>query len=420
MRISTSQFLLGSLNDLLAQESSVNQLNREISTGQSLLDAGSDPVAAGQSIGVASVIGQLTYDTANAAAATRTAQTGIGALQQVTTILSQLRQTAVQAASAGTPASDRQSLTASAQNALQQLLGLANTQDTNGSYIFGGSKTDTTPFTQQPNGQVVFNGDAAANKIEVAPSLTIPSGLSGQNVFVNIAAGNGGVAVGASSTNAGTAYALVQGLSSVSQVAAERLSGAQFDIAFSSNIAGGLDYTVTSGSGAPGSAGFSASSGVVASGHFAPGSDLSFGGVQLAITGNPAAGDSFTVQTGAAASIFDTVQNLIAALQLPPQGQTGGTQGLQQIENVIANLSGAQTSILSAQALLGSRLTEIQALQGQNSTAKVSAQGQLSDLQSANLPQVMANYSASVTALQAAQLAFARVQNLTLFSVIHS
>ena len=87
---------------------------------------------------------------------------------------------------------------------------------------------------------------------------------------------------------------------------------------------------------------------------------------------------------------------------------------------MLSNLTGVQTSVLSAQALFGSWLTEIQSVQGHNATTITNNQSQLSSLQSANLPQVIANYSESVTALQAAQLAFARIQNLTLFSVIHS
>ena len=51
-------------------------------------------------------------------------------------------------------------------------------------------------------------------------------------------------------------------------------------------------------------------------------------------------------------------------------------------------------------------------------TQSTSDQVQLVSLQSANLPQVLANYSESVTALQAAELAFAKIQNLSLFSVI--
>ena len=47
MRISTNEFLLGSLNDLLAQQSRASQLNRQISTGQTMLDATGDPAGAG-------------------------------------------------------------------------------------------------------------------------------------------------------------------------------------------------------------------------------------------------------------------------------------------------------------------------------------------------------------------------------------
>ena len=57
-------------------------------------------------------------------------------------------------------------------------------------------------------------------------------------------------------------------------------------------------------------------------------------------------------------------------------------------------------------------------MQAQDTSLSTNAQSQLSNLQSANLPQVMANYSESLTALQASQLAFAKVQNLTLFNYI--
>ena len=52
-------------------------------------------------------------------------------------------------------------------------------------------------------------------------------------------------------------------------------------------------------------------------------------------------------------------------------------------------------------------------------TSGALAQAQLSNLQSANFPEVLSNYSAAVTALQAAEEAFSRIQNLTLFSVLH-
>ena len=111
------------------------------------------------------------------------------------------------------------------------------------------------------------------------------------------------------------------------------------------------------------------------------------------------------------------MQDLISGLSTA--GDTPGSSALQQIENAIGNLDAAQNSLLSAEAQLGSNLAEIRSVQGENQTQTTNAQAQLSNLQSANMPQVLANYSAGVTALQAAELAFSRIQNLTLFSVIH-
>jgi flagellar hook-associated protein 3 FlgL len=217
--------------------------------------------------------------------------------------------------------------------------------------------------------------------------------------------------VAASPSNTGGAYALTQGVTSVSQLTAERLAGTQYQIAFSASAGSALNYAVTSGTGSPGSASFSATSGTVASGSFTAGSDLLFGGVDVRVTGTPAAGDKFVVQTTATSSLFQAVQDLISALG-------SGSPDQQQIQNAIANLDSAQSNILSTQAALGSSLAEIKGVQGQDGTASTNAQVQLANLQSANLPQVLANYSESVTSLQAAEATFAKIQNLSLFSLI--
>jgi len=140
--------------------------------------------------------------------------------------------------------------------------------------------------------------------------------------------------------------------------------------------------------------------------------------MDVGFQGTPAAGDAFTVQASQNTSLFATLQSLISALQLPGQGDVNSPLAQQQIQNVLGGIDQAQTSLLLAQATLGANLSEIQSVQGQDSAQTSSAQIQLSQLQSANLPQVIANYSENITALQAAEAAFARIQNLTLFSVI--
>jgi flagellar hook-associated protein 3 FlgL len=419
MQISTSEFLLGSLNDMLNQQQNVNTLNTEIATGQTLLDASDDPAGAAEVLNTANLISQYSFDQSNAQAATASLQNGVAALQQVTTLLDSLQQTALQAANTTTTTTYRQSLAQTAQSALQQLIQLANTQGPNAQYLFSGTQSNVVPYSILSDGQVVFNGDAGTNQIQIGPSLSVPSSMSGSGVFNDIPAGVDGVTVSADANNAGDGYATVGGITNVSQLAAARLAGAQYEVSFASDPGGSLTYTVTSGSGAPGSSGFTASSGIVASGTFIGGSDLTFDGIDLKISGTPDAGDSFDVQTGATTSMFQTIQDLITALQATPSA-SANAQVQQQVENLIANLNGAQTSALSAQASYGSSLQEIQSVQSQVQSLSTTANVSLSSIQSANLPEVMANYSESITALQASQLAFAKVQGLSLFDYIQA
>jgi flagellar hook-associated protein 3 FlgL len=410
MQISTNEFLLGSLPDILEQQTNISQLNQEIATGETMLSAASDPAGAGAAIGLASGINRLTYDAGNAEAATESIQNELNVLQQVSTVVDQLSQTAVQGANTGRSGTGTLALVGTVQSALQELVQLANSQDASGNYIFAGSAANVAPFTTLPNGQIVFNGDGASNQLEIAPSITVPTTISGENIFMNIPAGTNGVGMTAAATNTGTAYADAS-VTDANQLNSERLAGTQYEIAFAA-APGGLSYTVTGGIGSPGSASFAATSQTVASGSFTAGSDLKFGGLDVSITGTPAAGDQFDIQPAGTSSLFQTVQGLISALG-------SDSSNPQPIENAIANLTGAQNGILSAQATLGSTLAEIEGVQTADSTTGTDEQAQLSELQSANLPQVLANYSDSVTALQAAELSFSQIQNLSLFSVIH-
>lgn len=416
MRISTNEFLLGSLNDIMSQESTVNQLNQEISSGQTMQSPLDDPAGAGAAISVAGQIQQLSFDSANAQSGAETIQDSLNSLQGVSTILSQVNATAVQAANGTMNSADRQALAGTVRSALNQLIQLANTQNSNGQFLFGGSRSDAAPFTIEANGQVVFNGDAGSSSIDIAPSLSVPVTMSGQGIFMNIPTGNGSFSTAASGSNTGSAYATPDAVTNAAQVTAEHLAGTEFVVTFgATNPNGSLAYTVTSGTGSPGTSGFAASSGVVTSGSFTSGSGLSFGGMSIGIDGAPATGDKFVVATSQNTSVFQILQNLVSALTTPNQN---GTAAQQQIESALGELGSAQTSVLGAQATLGGNLSDIQSVQSLDGSANLSEQEHLSNLQSANLPQVITSYNEGVVALQAAEEAFARIQSLNLFQIV--
>jgi flagellar hook-associated protein 3 FlgL len=420
VRISTNEFLMGSLNSILTQENTANQLNQQIASGQAITTAMDDPSGAGQSLDLANQIEQLTYDGANAAAGAQSIENGLNALQSVTNIIAQLRTVADQAANGTNSNSDRRALAGTVSSLVQQLVQIGNSQTADGEYLFGGSQTGNAPFVVMANGQVAFTGDGGSNSIEIAPALSVPVTVSGQNIFMNVPTGNGSFSVAASASNSGTATASPGGVTDASELAAEHLAGTEFVITFGAAAPnGGISYTVTSGTGSPGSSGFAATSGVVASGSYSSGSGIDFGGMALTFTGTPASGDSFVVATSQNTSLFQIAQNLAAALSAPGgQSQVISPQVQQQIETIMSELDSAQTGVLSAQATLGTNLSDIQSIESSDSTSTTTAQADLSSIQSVNLPQVMTNYNESIVSLQAAEAAFARIQNLSLFQVI--
>jgi len=415
IRISTNEFMTGTLADILAQETSVNQLNQEIASGQTMQSAVDDPAGAGLALSTAGQIQQLSFDTANAQSGAATIQNSLASLQGINTLLSQIQSVAVQAANGTMNASDRAALAGTVNSALQQLIQLANTQSADGSYIFAGSKSAAAPFVVQTNGRIAFNGDADTASVTIAPSLSVPVSMSGQNIFMNIPSGNGSFSASASGANTGTAYVTPAAVTNASQVLAEHLANTQFVVTFGAvSPTGSQTYTVTSGTGSPGTSGFAATSGVVTSGSFASGAGLNLGGMNLNVGGTPASGDKFVVATSQNTDIFTIVQNLATALSA-----TANKNDAQQlIENAMAELGTAQTTVLGAQATLGGNLSDIQSVQSLDENASTTQKAQLSSLQTANLPQVITNYNEGVIALQAAEAAFARIQNLNLFQMI--
>ncbi|HVA35285.1 MAG TPA: hypothetical protein VNG52_03555, partial [Stellaceae bacterium] len=90
----------------------------------------------------------------------------------------------------------------------------------------------------------------------------------------------------------------------------------------------------------------------------------------------------------------------------------------QMIQDALATLNQVHTSVLSAEASLGTSLSEIHAVQSQDNTVSTTDQANLAGIQSASLPDVMTRFSEGVTALQAAQAAFGKISGLSLFNYI--
>ena len=103
-----------------------------------------------------------------------TAKTNLGqennVLDSVTTALESVRTRVVQAGNGTMSDSDRQALSTALKSAREALLGLANSTDGNGQYMFSGYQGSAAPYVQNAAGQVVYSGATGERTIQVDQS----------------------------------------------------------------------------------------------------------------------------------------------------------------------------------------------------------------------------------------------------------
>jgi len=418
IRFSTSEIYSNALDGIRQQQNRINQYYRQLSTGTKITTPADAPVAAARVVNVDAALGSLKGWSANA----QNAQDSLGGestqLQSVTTLISRVRTLALQMANGTNSPQDRRNGAATVQSYLNELVGYANAQGPNGNYLFAGSRTSTQPFAFDSSGTTVrYHGDSGQRSLTVSRSQNVPVSDAGNRLFMNIANGNGTFTVGAGSGNTGTATA-AGAVTNASQANNYlKTQGDSYRISFSSGSSG-LTYTVERGQGAVGSTGWNSSASTIASGSFQSGAAISFDGMSVQFSGNPAGGDTFTVSPSSRQSLFTTLQHLHDALSAAGTSGASNAQTMQKINNVLESLDQAQTTIGSAQASLGTRIQtarsagqSIQALQTQLKQTR-------SGLADANMPSVITKLDQASLSLQAASKAFVQVQGLSLFKYL--
>jgi len=377
-------------------ESGINQTQNEISSNESFTTASQNPVAAGEVNTYNQALAQSQQYSTNAGSAQTNLNTEGSTLTQVTNQLQSLRDLALEANSGTLAASDKSGIAAQIQQIQSSLVALANTKNGSGDYIFSGYATQTQPFALTASG-ATYSGDQGSQQVQIAAGQTVATGDNGDAVFNQIKTGNGTFAVSANAANTGSGLI---GASTVSNAAL--YDGGTYQIKFTS--AGGGAYNVVNAGGA-----------TVSSGTYTDGSNISFDGLQIALSGTPAAGDSFTVAPSSNQGIFTTVQNLVTALQ---SGGSSSTALSNTISGEINNLDQALTNISDTQASVGGRLNTVTTQQSVQTSQQTQLQTSIAALQGLNYAAAITQLDQQNTTLQAALQAYTVTQGLTLFKYL--
>ena len=390
--LNQAQFLAA----LTQLESNLSQTHNQISTNLAFTTPSQNPVAAGSVNNYDQALAQSQQYDANAGSAQTRLSTEDSALAQVQTALQSLRDLALQANNSSISSDGRAAIASQATQIQNSLLSLANTQDGNGEYIFGGFSTNNQPFTLTPSG-ASYAGDQGQRQVQIAAGQTIADGDNGNSIFNQIKTGNGTFNASAAAGNTGTG---VLGASTVQNPAA--YDGGTYAI----NFTAANTYEVRDSANA-----------IVTSGTYTAGQSISFRGVQVTLNGQPATGDSFTVAPSTNQSLFTTVQNLVAALQ-----SGGGTGAQAKLNNSLAsainNIDQALAQTSNIRATVGARLNTITTQQSVSSSQQIQLKASISSLQSLDYAAAITALDLQNTTLSASMQAFTLTQGLTLFKYI--
>ncbi|MBQ5948594.1 flagellar hook-associated protein FlgL [Massilia sp. ST3] len=406
MRISTLNIFNTATNQLGTLQSAIARTQLQLATERRILTPADDPVASARALEVSQAQEMNTQFATNRTNARSSLSHVETTLQDAGDLLQDIQQLAVNAGNGTMVLKDREALATELEGRLDDLLGVANTTDGAGGYLFSGYMANTQPFTRTPGG-AQYQGDQGQRQLQVAASRKIPLSASGSAVFEAIPTGNGSFQTQAASANTGAG---IISSGSVSDRAA--LTGHDYALSFTvTGTPAVTTYTVNDNSTAPPTA-------VLSNQPYEAGKTISFDGLSFDIKGEPANGDTFTVQPSEKQSVFTTVTDLIAALRSPAEGSSGKAALTNKLNTAMDNLKSAHDNVLTVQASVGAHLKELDYLDSAGDDLNIHYASTLSDLQDLDVVKAISDFQQQQTTLQAAQMSFKTMSGLSLFNYL--
>jgi flagellar hook-associated protein 3 FlgL len=395
MRVSNDTLRSAFLAALDDARRRVVETQRQVSTGLRINSPSDDPVAAARVAHLDASLARLDQYQSNADFARNQLGLEEESLNEVISHLQRVRELTLQANNGSMSAGDRHVIAAEIEQHRDALLTLANTTDVDGRYLFAGYSEATTPFTTAGGGAVVYNGDQGQRTLQISDSRFVAINDSGADVFQRITEGNGTFVLALNPANTGSGTLGSSSVTNPSSWVADT-----YTVTFLTPTT----YEVRNSANA-----------LVVAGTFAPSQSLAFAGIELRIDGAPAAGDTFTVTPAAQRDVFATLDRLMAAIDTPANTPAGRAQLHSNVGQRLADLDQAITHVIEERGEIGARVRALDQQEALNADFTVHLKTTLSAVRDLDYAEALSRLSQELFGLDAAQQAFARAQNLSLF-----
>lgn len=415
MRVSTLSIYNLANRSMADANQALVRTQEQISTGKRILTAADDPVAATRIQQLNRNIASVEQFSRNIDIAENNLAVEETTLSGATTLLQRIQELAIQAGNTAVLSpSEYSSLADEVSIRLDELVGIANKKNSNGDYIFAGFKSDNQPFTGDSENGYQFNGDEGQLRIKIDNATTIASNDTAKAIFVDVPSDENNVITSVNSNNRSMPSISVSVGNIVDQEVYDEFYPEDMIIQFNDDNPG-KNFTVTE-----------RSSGkvIAADVTYTSGETLTYNGVELTITGNPASadtgaglvGDQLFVDSANTQDVITTMLRFRDALN----SYDGSPEGVARLENsvgsTINNLRNAQASISEVVSSIGARNNVLESTRNLHQDTNLVSKELLSNLSDLDFAEASTRLQLESFILQASQASFLRVSELSLIN----
>jgi flagellar hook-associated protein 3 FlgL len=408
MRISTSAIYDANVSMLNQQQAKLLHTQQQLASGRRMLTPADDPIASARALEVSQSDASNTQYATNRNSVKSSTALSESILDSVTLLLQDVRTSAVQAGGGTMTPSDKKTVATVLTRRLEELQSLANSTDGVGNFLYSGYQGRTQPFANSAGG-VQYMADDGQRMVQVSSSRQLAGSDSGADIFMRIKNGNGTFIVQPDPTsNAGAGNSGTGIVSQGTVTNPALLTGNNYQVTFNVAVIAGVTtttYDVYNSTTAPAPA--------LSTGNaYVSGQAINVAGMQFDVTGTPANGDAFSLAPSTNESIFKTVSDLIATM-----GTTSATFN-NNLNKALNKLDRDLDNVLTVRGSLGSRLTEIDALNTTGDDLGLNFKATLSQLQDVDYNKGISDLNQQQLSLTAAQKSFQQISGLSLFNYL--
>ena len=182
MKISTSQYFTTMNNLMTEQHGKIAKLQAQLSVGRKNVTPSTDVKATTSSLKLSEVISKQQDDIANLKNVNAGYKEEEAIMMSMSNMMIRMQEISIAARSDTYASSDLDIFAIEVEGYMDDIRGLANSRDSNGHFMFAGTKVTTLPFTKNAAGTVIYNGNQTEPKLELDTGYKLPLSISGNKL----------------------------------------------------------------------------------------------------------------------------------------------------------------------------------------------------------------------------------------------